>query len=145
MILLIGRQGSRGLHPVEVPPETDSAICPAGAMRAFAPEPFGPVFRSAPDRRLTRQGITRLVERAITATAVTPVARVAGFPKLDAVGRARLAGHLAQPAPVDARDRAIITNLYWGCFRGSELAAMLAPRPAVRPAHVTNRAGLAPM
>jgi integrase len=42
-----------------------------------------------------------------------------------AVGhRASLAAHLIQPDPLDLRDRAIITNLYWGCFRGSELAAM---------------------
>ncbi|MGH9153899.1 MAG: tyrosine-type recombinase/integrase [Acidimicrobiales bacterium] len=82
------------------------------------------MFRSAPDRRVTRQGITRLVERALGATGLTPIATVAGFPKLDAAGRARLAGHIAQPAAVDVRDRAIITNLYWGCFRGSELAAM---------------------
>jgi integrase len=124
MILLVGRQGTRALGVVEVPPEADSAICPVGAMRVLAPDRFGPVFRSAPDRRLTRQGITRLVERAIDATGLAPVATIAGFPKLDPPGRARLAAHLARPADVDVRDRAVITNLYWGCFRGSELAAM---------------------
>jgi integrase len=124
MTLLVGRQGSRSLHPVEVPPEADSSICPVGATRALAPDSFGPVFRSTPDRRLTRQGISRLVERAIAATGLTPTGTIAGFPKLDAAGRTRLVAHLAQPAAVDVRDRAIITNLYWGCFRGSELAAM---------------------
>jgi integrase len=124
MVLLVGRQGSRALHPVEIPAEPDSAICPVGAMRALAPDAFGPVFRSAPDRRLTRQAIVALINQTVRAAGLTPVATIAGSPKLDVDGRAQLAAHLTQPAPVDVRDRAVITNLYWGCFRGSELAAM---------------------
>ncbi|HYZ97486.1 MAG TPA: hypothetical protein VE575_01975, partial [Acidimicrobiales bacterium] len=54
MVLLVGRRGTRALTPIEIPPETDSSICPVGAMRALGPEPFGPVFRSAPHQRLSR-------------------------------------------------------------------------------------------
>jgi site-specific recombinase XerC len=124
MVLLVGRAGTKALRAVEVAAEADSAICPVGAMRALAPDHFGPVFRSAPDRRLTRQGIVWVVDAAVSAARLGPVATVNGFPKLAHTDRSRLAAQLSQPAPLDIRDRAIITNLYWGCFRGSELAAM---------------------
>jgi len=48
-----------------------------------------------------------------------------GLPRLpDAQDRARLANQVSRPDITDVRDLALILNLYWGAFRGSELVAM---------------------
>ena len=53
------------------------------------------------------------------------VTNVGGVPKLDdAEDRARLANHVTATSPADVRDLALILNIYWGAFRGSELVAM---------------------
>lgn len=121
MVLLVGRRGTRALTPIEIPPETDSSICPVGAMRALGPEPFGPVFRSAPDQRLSRNGLIWILHNAIDQTDIHPAAPTGGLPRLSAADRSRLSTQLTAGPAIDIRDRALITNLYWGCFRASEL------------------------
>ena len=128
VVLLVHPGGrSLGLEPVEVTFDGEAPnACPARALAAMAPGPFGPIFRSAPDRRLTRQGVLKIVRNAIaTAGLASRVTSTSGLPKLDDVeDRARLATQVGAPAPADVRDIALIANLYWGAFRGSELVAM---------------------
>jgi integrase len=45
------------------------------------------------------------------------------LPRLDVEQRLQLAAAVHAPGNDDIRDRAIITSLYWGCFRGEEVAA----------------------
>lgn len=118
---------SLGLDPVEIPTGRHAPTgCPARALAALAPEPGRPVFRSAPDRRLTRQGILKIVRTAIADTGLADQTTThAGIPKLAAVeDRIRLAHHTTSLPPADVRDLALILNLYWGAFRASELVAM---------------------
>ncbi|MDQ6797287.1 MAG: tyrosine-type recombinase/integrase, partial [Actinomycetota bacterium] len=104
-----------------IQPESDSAVCPVGAMRALKPDPFGPVFRSAPDRRLSRQGLVWIVTNGVEAAGIDPTSITGGLPRLNGGERRELSSHLTRGPAADVRDRALITNLYWGCFRASEL------------------------
>lgn len=128
VVLLVHPGGrSLGLEPVEIPHDNHTpTACPARAVTALAPDRFGPIFRSAPAQRLTRQGILKIVRAAIADAGLNHrLTGTGGIPKLaDAADRARLAAHVAGPAPADTRDLALILNLYWGAFRGSELVAM---------------------
>lgn len=112
MVLFLSSRGTTGLDPVEVHPTEDSRICPVGAMRSLAPDPYGPVFRKPDNTRLGRTSIdhivNRKVEQARSSSAELQVAISLLF------------GH---PTGEDLRNRALITNLYWGCFRASELTA----------------------
>ena len=128
VVLLVHPGGrSLGLDPVEIPLDNDApTACPARAITALAANPFGPVFRSAPDRRLTRQGVLKIVRTVIAEAGLADrVTSPAGIPTLAEIeDRARLAKHIGAPAPADLRDLALILNLYWGAFRGSELVGM---------------------
>lgn len=125
---LLVHPGGRSLHlePVEVEPDTDvPAACALRALLDLAPDPFGPVFRSAAGNRLSRQGVMKVVRAAVSAAGLNDVAAADGLPRLhNAEDRARLANHVSRPDIADVRDLALILNLYWGAFRGSELVAM---------------------
>lgn len=128
-VVVLAHPGGRslGLDPVEIPVDTHTpTACAARALATLGPDPFGPVFRSAPNRRLTRQGILKIARTAIADAGLAHrVTNVGGIPKLvDAGDRDRLANHATAPAIADVRDLALILNLYWGAFRGSELVAM---------------------
>jgi site-specific recombinase XerC len=62
---------------------------------------------------------TNLVRQA----GLTPTSVDRRVPRLDPDQRIRVAAALHEPSSEDLRDRAIITSLYWGCFRGEEVAA----------------------
>lgn len=127
-IALLVHAGGRSLHlePVEIEPNTDvPGACPVRALHELAPDPFGPVFRSSAGQRLSRQGVMKIVRTAVTAASLAGAAKHDGLPRLiDPQDRARLANHVSRPDIADLRDLALILNLYWGAFRGSELVAM---------------------
>ena len=125
---LLVHPGGRSLQldPVEIDPDTTvPAACAVRALLDLAPDPFGPVFRSATGQRLSRQGVMKIVRTAVAAAGLADNAVADGLPRLpDTQDRARLANHVTRPDIADTRDLALILNLYWGAFRGSELVAM---------------------
>lgn len=125
---LLVHPGGRSLHlePVELDPDTEvPAACAIRALLDLAPDAFGPVFRSAARQRLSRQGVMKIVRAAVAVAGLTDIAIADGLPRLAAAqDRARLANNVGQPDLADVRDLALILNLYWGAFRGSELVAM---------------------
>jgi integrase len=127
-IVLLVHPGGRSLSldPIDIPPDHATPdSCAARALTDLQPDAFGPVFRSASKQRLSRQAILKILRSAITAAGLTKRTRPDGVPRLDDPGdRARLARHITSPDPADIRDLALILNLYWGAFRGSELCAM---------------------
>jgi integrase len=127
VVLLVHPGGrSLGLDIIEIPPDADvPAACAARALAELAPDPFGPVFRSPTKQRLSRQAVLKILRVAVAAAGLADKAGPDGVPRLtDAADRARLAGHVTGPDPAQIRDLALILNLYWGTFRGSELCAM---------------------
>lgn len=99
--------------------------CAAQALVELQPDPFGPVFRSATKQRLSRQAILKILRSAVAAAGLAERASTDGVPRLnDPADRARLARHITSPDPAEVRDLALILNLYWGAFRGSELTSM---------------------
>lgn len=119
MTILVSRRGTRALTPIEIAPENDGAICTVGALRALDPAPFGPVFRSSPTARLTRNGIQRIISASLDRSGLATTPAADGSLSTD--DRRRLSASFPNSSPDDIRDRALITNLYWGCFRASEL------------------------
>jgi integrase len=127
VVLLVHPGGrSLGLDVIEIPPDDEvPQACAARAITELAPDPFGPVFRSPAKQRLSRQGVLKILRVTIAAAGLAAKASRDGVPRLpDAMDRARLAGHITGPDPAQIRDLALILNLYWGSFRGSELCAM---------------------
>lgn len=121
-VLLLTRRGGPALHPVEIWPNALTDICPVSATIAMCATVLdGPLF-TGDAGRLTLEGVvwilTSLTRRAGIASA-TLDRRV---PRLDAAQRLTVAAALGQPCDDDVRDRAILTALYWGGFRGEELA-----------------------
>ncbi|HEX4868350.1 MAG TPA: tyrosine-type recombinase/integrase [Acidimicrobiales bacterium] len=125
---LLVHPGGRSLHlePIELEPDTDvRGACAVRGLLELAPDGFGPVFRSAVGQRLSRQGVMKIVRTAIASAGLAGTAVADGLPRLaEAQDRARLANHVSRPESADVRDLALILNLYWGAFRGSELVAM---------------------
>lgn len=127
IVLLVHPGGrSQGLNIIEIPPDSEVPdACAARALLDLAPDPFGPVFRSVSKQRLSRQAVLKILRGAVAAAGLGSRIGVAGVPRLDdAADRVRLANHVTSPDPADIRDLALILNLYWGAFRGSELCAM---------------------
>lgn len=114
------------LEPVELAPDLDvPAACLVRALADLRPDRFGPLFRSAAGARLSRQGVLKIVRGAVESAGLSAVAVHDGLLRLPhAEQRAQLADHVSQPAPHVTRDLALLLNLYWGAFRGSELVAM---------------------
>lgn len=132
VVLLVHPGGrSLGLDLIEIPPDHEvPGACAARALIDLAPDPCGPVFRSASKQRLSRQAVLKITPTAISAAGLSPLASTEGVPRLaDPADRARLANHLTGPDPADIRDLALILNLYWGAFRGPELCAMTRDDP----------------
>ena len=127
-VALLVHPGGRSLHleAIEIEPDTNTpAACSVRALLDLAPDQFGPVFRSVTGQRLSRQGVMKIVRTAIAAAGLGETAVADGLPRLgDPQDRARLANHACRPDIADVRDLAILLNLYWGAFRGSELVAM---------------------
>lgn len=121
MTLLLKQRGTTALSAVDVWPEANSTICPVGAMRALGPHRSGPVFRSSPTKRLTRNGLLWALDHAVARAGLHPRNVSNGLPKLRNEERAQISAILGRGPTGDLRDRALITNLYWGCFRASEL------------------------
>jgi integrase len=117
---------SLSLDIIDIPAEIDTPdACANQALTDLQPDAFGPVFRSATKQRLSRQAILKTLRHHIAAAGLAERADNDGVPRLaDADDRARLAHHITSPDPADTRDLALVLNLYWGAFRGSELCAM---------------------
>ena len=120
--------GGRSLHleELEVAPDLHvPAACPVRALTDLQPDRFGPLFRSATGARLSRQGLGKIVHSAVAAAGLGGVAVTDGLPRLQtAQHRAELAQHVSSQQASSTRDLALVLNLYWGAFRGSELVAM---------------------
>jgi site-specific recombinase XerC len=114
------------LEPVELAPDLKvPAACPVRALTDLHPDRFGPLFRSVSGARLSRQGILKIVRSAVESAGLSAAAVHDGLPRLlEGQQRAELAHHVSSPAPSVTRDLALVLNLYWGAFRGSELVRM---------------------
>lgn len=128
-VVLLVHPGGRGLaiDVIEIPADTGHPdACAATALTCLGPDAFGPVFRSTSKQRLSRQAVLKTVRTAVAAAGLTEAAATTGgLPRLaDPADRVRLAADISRPHPAETRDLALILNLYWGAFRGSELAAM---------------------
>jgi integrase len=124
LVLLTTRRGGPSLHPVEIRPNTPRGICPVAAMTGLCTDlpPAGPVFAGAAGR-LTLDGVVWIVTTLVRRAGIQPANVDRRLPRLTAEQRLALTATLGRPTDADVRDRAIITALYWGCFRGEELAA----------------------
>jgi hypothetical protein len=76
MTVLVSRRGTRALAPIEIAPDPEGATCTVGALRALDPAPFGPVFRSGPATRLTRNGIQRIIDTSLGRAGLTDPTRL---------------------------------------------------------------------
>lgn len=114
------------LELLEVAPDLKiPAACPVRALTDLHPDRFGPLFRSATGARLSRQGVLKIVRSAVQAAGFGTAAVPDGLPRLQhAQHRAELAQHVSGQQASATRDLALVLNLYWGAFRGSELVAM---------------------
>lgn len=125
---LLVHPGGRSLRlqPIELEPDNDvPGACAVRGLLDLAPDPFGPVFRSAAGQLLSRQGVMKIIRTAVGDAGLADTAIHDGLPRLvEAQDRDRLANHVSRPDIADVRDLALILNLYWGAFRGSELVAM---------------------
>ena len=122
-VLLLTRRGGPALHPVEIWPNALTDICPVAATTALcATVPDGPMF-TGDSGRLTLEGVVWIVTSLTRRAGIEPGTVDRRLPRLEANQRLTLAAALAEPSDDDVRDRAILTALYWGCFRGEELAS----------------------
>lgn len=123
LVLLTPRRGGPSLHPVEIWPHTPRSICPIAAMTDLFADlpPAGPVF-AREGGRLTLDGVVWIITTLVRRAGIQPASVDRRLPRLTADQRLALAASIGHPADSDVRDRAIITALYWGCFRGEELA-----------------------
>lgn len=122
-VLLVGRRGGPTLHPVEVWPHPIPDICPVRALTALLASHTADAVFTNGDGRLSLEGIVWVTTSLVRQAGITPTRLDRRVPRLDADQRLQVAAALGQPSPEDLRDRAIIASLYWGCFRGEEVAA----------------------
>ena len=123
LVLLVTRRGGPSLHPVEVWPNALTDICPVTALQALTGTPqHGADPNGAKAFGVTLEGVVHLVNDQVRRAGLKPVTVDRRLPRLDVEQRMVLAAAIAQPSDEDKRNRAIITGLYWGCFRGDELA-----------------------
>jgi hypothetical protein len=124
LVLLVTRRGGPALHPIEIWPNALTDICPVSATSALCAvtDPAGPLFASSTGR-LSLDGVVWIVTTLLARAAIEPATIDRRLPRLGVDQRLQVAANLTQPSDDDVRDRAIITALYWGCFRGDELAS----------------------
>ncbi|MGI8777330.1 MAG: tyrosine-type recombinase/integrase [Acidimicrobiales bacterium] len=124
LVLLLTRRGGPALHPIEVWPNGLADICPVTATTALRATiaPDAPMF-TGDSGRLTLEGVVWIVTSLTRRAGIQPTTVDRRLPRLDATERLTVAVALGQPSDDDVRDRAILTALYWGCFRGEELAS----------------------
>lgn len=132
MTLLVSRRGTSALGTVEVWPRPIEGICPVAAMTRLieVAEDGEPLFRGGrrgknTGKGLGPEGVVWLVNDAVRRTGVTPSTYASRVPQLEAADRLAVAQVVTAPTDQALRDRAITTALYWGCFRGEELASTL--------------------
>ncbi|MGH9210553.1 MAG: tyrosine-type recombinase/integrase [Acidimicrobiales bacterium] len=122
-VLLVGRRGGPALHPVEVWPNPLTDICPVRALIALLNSHTGDaVFATSDGKPVTLEGVVWITTSLVRQAGLTPARLDRRVPRSDVDQRLQVAAALGQPASEDLRDRAIITSLYWGCFRGEEVA-----------------------
>ena len=125
MYLLVGTRGTANLRPVEVWPNRIAAICPIRALTALLDnaDPTAASIFATGGRAVSREGVAWIAALATRRAGITPTVVDRRLPRLTAADRVAVAAVLDQPSDTAQRDRAAIANLYWGCFRGHELAA----------------------
>jgi integrase len=122
LVLLVTRRGGPSLHPVEVWPNGLTDICPVTALQALTATTYGAGQNGGKAFGVTLEGVVHLVNDQVRRAGLKPVTVDRRLPRLDTEQRMVLAAAIAQPSDEDKRNRAILTGLYWGCFRGDELA-----------------------
>ena len=121
--------GGRSLHLELKEGATPTSRSRPRARSGHSPtcSPTGSGRYSAPaaGARLSRQGLGKIVHSAVAAAGLSAAAAIDGLLRLQhAQHRADLAQHVSSQPASSTRDLALVLNLYWGAFRGSELVAM---------------------
>lgn len=122
-VLLVGRRGGPSLHPVEAWPHPTPKACPVSALTALLDTDGDDALFSGPAGPLTREGVIWVTTALVRRARLRPTKTDRRLPRLSAEQRLHATAALHAPTDEDLRDRAVITSLYWGCFRGEELAA----------------------
>jgi integrase len=124
LILLVGQRGTSALRPVELWRNALTDICPVQALEALLPTvpPDAPSIFMNGDVALSREGVRVIADSAVSSARITDAAIERRLPRLDSDDRLRAAAAVSETPDLRLRDRAIVTNLYWGCFRGHELS-----------------------
>jgi hypothetical protein len=122
-VLLVGRRGGPALHPVEVWPNPLTDICAVRALTALLDRHDNDAVFANGDAPLSLEGVVWITTSLVRQAGITPASFDRRVPRLDVDQRLQVAAVLQQPSSEDLRDRAIVTSLYWGCFRGEEVAA----------------------
>lgn len=122
-VLLVGRRGGPSLHPVEVWPNPLTDICPVRALTALLDSHTDHAVFTAGAGALSLEGIVWITTNLVRQAGLTAEHLDRRVPRLDVDQHLQVAVALQQPSSEDLRDRAVITSLYWGCFRGEEVAA----------------------
>lgn len=123
-VVLVGRRGGPALHPIEIWPNPIPDICAVRALTALLDShDHDAVFATGNGGPLSLEGIVWVTTNLVRQAALTPAGVDRRVPCLDVDQRLQVAAVLGQPPSEDLRDRAVITSLYWGCFRGEEVAA----------------------
>lgn len=122
-VVLTSSQGTKALNPVALHRNGIKAVCPVTALIdlvSATPEPK-PLLNGT-SGALNREGVVWILNRLVKRAKATPIEVKDRLPKISVEDRLRIAVLLQKPDDADLRDRAIVTALFWGCFRGEEVA-----------------------
>lgn len=97
-------------------------ICPVRALIRLVENTPADRLLDTGGSGITVEGVVWVIIDLARRTGVTPISVRHRLPRLSADDRLAIALHLQQPSDSDLRDRALLTALFWGCFRGSEVA-----------------------
>jgi integrase len=123
LVLLIGTRGGPRLTGLEIWPGPEPKNCPVAALRALKRviEPGRELFANGTEA-LTEQGIVWIITRLGERTPAAPKITDRRLPRYSTQDLHKLVLTATAGTDMDVRDRAIVLALYWGCFRGDELA-----------------------
>ena len=121
-LLVTGRGGS--LSPIALERDDERAACAVDALTDLSPNEWGPVFRNASGVRLSRVGISKILQRVIAGSLGTDRWEKGTIPSLDAAERSLVASDLQSDPLETLAARALLLNGYWAAFRGNEVAVL---------------------
>jgi integrase len=123
LVLLVGAKGGPGLSGIEVWPHGDASRCPVAAILALRniADPGHYLFTNGTES-LSEQGVVWIVTKLAARTRNEPERFDRRLPRFRPEHHDQLVSVANASIDSDVRDKAIVLSLYWGCFRGDELA-----------------------